>query len=495
MHSVVIETFSTINHLSEKTVLAVAAKKSGSTIELLNNQFDSLTDEELRLAELDFKAKFGEVKLLVWRNHLLALVGLGEKQLDAENYRQLGGCLSRAASSAEIIAVGFDLDDSENQLALIEGLAISAGEPFSMKSTQKPSPLAKILIPSSFGVTDLDIENLSVTVQAVNITRQLVAMPSNLLYPETFADKVNDLVDEKSVDVEIWDFRKLNRERSEGILAVGAGSFREPRLVKLAYNPTGAKAHLALVGKGITFDTGGLSLKSREGMAGMKYDMAGAATVFAALLAIAKMQLPVRVTAWMCIPENMPSGSAARPNDVITYRNGKTVEILNTDAEGRLVLADGLILASEEQPDLIVDVATLTGAATVALGKRFGAVMGNEAGTAQVMPAFAKSGESAWLMPMPEELRELLDSSIADIANAKLGNVSGGMILGAHFLSEFVGNDKQGNQIPWAHLDIAGPANNESAPHGYTPKGATGYGVRTLIALGQKLADRNENQE
>ncbi|MEN9752611.1 MAG: hypothetical protein RL670_302, partial [Actinomycetota bacterium] len=319
--------------------------------------------------------------------------------------------------------------------------------------------------------------------------RDLVNTPANLLYPEILATEVKALAKKANVNCDVWDLKKMATERCAGTLAVGVGSNREPRIIKLTYKPKGARKHLALVGKGITFDTGGLSLKPREGMAGMKYDMAGSVSVMAAILAIAQLKLEVAVTAWMCVAENMPSGSATRPNDVITYRNGKSVEVMNTDAEGRLVLADGLILASEQNPDLIIDVATLTGAATVALGKRYGAVMGNQAGINVAMAAFARSGELAWAMPMPEELRDLLDSPIADIANAKLGNATGGMMLGAHFLSEFVGNAANQEQLPWAHFDIAGPANNEGAPYGYTPKGASGYSVRTLIEVARILSE------
>jgi leucyl aminopeptidase len=495
MRSLAIESYSTVAALSEATVIAVAVKKVNSSFQLERSEFDSLDVNELKLAQLGFKGRFGEIKLTTWRNYLVAAVGVGDKPMTNEKYREIGGSLARAVGSNEALAIGFQVDEVDNQIALLEGCALANVGKYSLKSSPEEDTFSKLFLPSSFSVSELDIENLGLAVQAVSSARQLVNMPSNLLYPETFAEKIKDLVDSKEVDVEIWDFRKLNRERCEGILAVGAGSFREPRLVKITYRPEVQNKHLALVGKGITFDTGGISLKSREGMAGMKYDMAGAASIFAATLAIAKLHLPIRVTAWLCIAENMPSGSAAKPNDVITYRNGKTVEIMNTDAEGRLVLADGLILASEEKPDLVIDVATLTGAATVALGKRYGAVMGNEAGTKQIMAAFQNSGESAWLMPMPEELRELLDSPIADIANAKLGNAAGGMILGAHFLSEFVGLGDDGNQLPWAHLDIAGPANNDGSPHGYTPKGATGYSVRTLIGLGQALAETNEIQE
>ncbi len=238
-----------------------------------------------------------------------------------------------------------------------------------------------------------------------------------------------------------------------GILGVGQGSSRGPRLVIVRYAPAGATKHLALVGKGITFDSGGLSLKPAASMVGMKYDMTGAAVVLAATLAAARLGLPVAVTAWMCIAENLPSGTAIRPNDVLTIRGGATVEVLNTDAEGRLVLADGLVAASEEQPDAIVDVATLTGAARVAMGERTIPVMGDGELGALVVAAGEAAGESYWPMPLPAELRGLLDSDVADIANAKPGSTTGGMLLAGHFLRHFVGTRGEGAdavRIPWA---------------------------------------------
>ena len=215
----------------------------------------------------------------------------------------------------------------------------------------------------------------------------------------------------------------------------------------------------------------------------MKYDMTGAATVMQATLAIAALALPIKVTAFLCLAENLPSGTATRPNDIITARNGKSIEVLNTDAEGRLVLADGLSLASELKPDLIVDFATLTGAATIALGNRYAGVMGDQAAVSLVSESVADAGELAWPMPLPAELRPLLNSEIADIANVKIGNRAGGMLIGGLFLREFVPEG-----IDWAHLDIAGPADNGGSAYGYTPKGGTGAYVRTLVSLGQVLA-------
>ncbi len=220
----------------------------------------------------------------------------------------------------------------------------------------------------------------------------------------------------------------------------------------------------------------------------MKYDMTGAVSVLAVTVAAARLKLPVRITAWLCIAENMPSGSAMRPNDVLRMRGGTTVEVLNTDAEGRLVLADGIAAASEEGPDAIVDVATLTGAARVAMGERYVPVMGDDDLVAQVVAAGAAVGEVFWPMPMPPELRSSLDSDVADLANAKMGSTSGGMLIAAHFLKAFVGSTGEGDEqrgIPWAHLDIAGVANNPGSPHGGIGKGPTGTTVRTLLRLAE----------
>jgi leucyl aminopeptidase len=251
------------------------------------------------------------------------------------------------------------------------------------------------------------------------------------------------------------------------------------------YSPSKASRKVALVGKGITFDTGGISIKPAQGMGDMKSDMAGAAVVLNTALAIAELGLPLKVTAWLCIAENMPSGAAQRPADVLTVYGGKTVEVLNTDAEGRLVMADGLVAASLEHPDVIIDVATLTGAQLIALGNRTAGVMGTEHVTSAIKAAADRAGEQVWPMPLPEELRASLDSQIADIAN--IGERHGGMMTAAVFLREFVGKDGNGKQIPWAHIDIAGPSFNNGSPYGYTPKQGTGCTVRTLIAFAEDL--------
>jgi leucyl aminopeptidase len=226
-------------------------------------------------------------------------------------------------------------------------------------------------------------------------------------------------------------------------------------------------------------------------MVGMKYDMTGAATVLAVALAAARLSLPIRVTAWLCIAENLPSGSAIKPNDVLHMKGGKTVEVLNTDAEGRLVLADGIVAASEEHPDVIIDVATLTGAQVVALGNRYSAVMGDDNLVGRLVSVAKDVGETFWPMPLPADVRAILSSDIADIANSRPGNSAAGMLAGGVFLSEFVGTNGEGDDkrtIPWAHLDIAGPSENKGGGFGFVGKGPTGVTVRTLVALAEELS-------
>ncbi len=265
-------------------------------------------------------------------------------------------------------------------------------------------------------------------------------------------------------------------------MGVGKGSENPPRLVKVVYTHPDAEKHLAFVGKGITYDSGGISLKPAGHNETMKCDMSGAAAVFASVVAVARLGLAVNVTGWLALAENMPSGSATRPGDVLRMYSGKTVEVLNTDAEGRLVLGDALTKASEENPDAIVDVATLTGAMVLALGHRtFGIMANDDAFRTSIHEIAEEVGESSWPMPLPADLRKGMDSPTADIAN--MGERMGGGLVAGLFLQEFVGEG-----ITWAHLDIAGPAFHEGAPYGYTPKGGTGSAVRTLVRLAERTA-------
>jgi leucyl aminopeptidase len=323
------------------------------------------------------------------------------------------------------------------------------------------------------------LEEATTVADAVNFARDLINQPPNDLYPESFATELTSRAKRSKVKVAVTDEKALEAGGYGGILGVGKGSARPPRLVTLAYKPSRPVAHIALVGKGITFDSGGLSIKPSNAMVTMKCDMSGAAAVAAATFAIAELGLPVRVTGYACLAENMPSGGASRPGDVLTMYGGQTVEVMNTDAEGRLVLADGISSANQDKPDLIIDVATLTGACVVALGRNTSGVFSNDDDLQRELPAVAeRAGEHMWAMPIADEMREKVHTTkIADLSQHN-PEPWGGAMFAAAFLREFVADG-----IPWAHLDIAGPAFNEDPPSGYTPKGGTGTAVRTLVQL------------
>ena len=420
-----------------------------------------------------------------------ALIGVGTKPLSKNDLRNLGAVIARKLASFKDIVVGLPTTDSNDTATLFEGAALGTYVHTKYKGLTKGAEikLQTFNVISSHKPSASALNQIAVLTESVNLTRDLVNMPGRDLYPDSLAKAVQAAAKGAGVTTQIWAEDRLAKEGLGGILGVGQGSSRGPRLVKLEYKPKVGKKHLALVGKGITFDTGGLSLKPSISMLGMNFDMTGAASVAAATIAIAKLQLPIRVTAWLCIAENMPSGTAQRPNDVITARNGMTIEVLNTDAEGRLVLADGLSLASEAKPDYIVDVATLTGAVQIALGTRHAGLMGDQEAVDAVREAAEEVGELVWQLPLATELRALIDSEIADIANVKMGNTSGGTIIGGLFLQEFIGNRAKGetDNIKWAHLDIAATAHNEGAAYGVVPKGATGSYVRTLVALAKRI--------
>jgi leucyl aminopeptidase len=326
------------------------------------------------------------------------------------------------------------------------------------------------------------VDRAAVIAESVQLCRDLVNTPPGDLRPADFAQAAVDACKPLGLDVEVLDDKALKKGGYGGILGVGQGSSHPPRLVRIGYSAGRGARSVHLVGKGITFDSGGLSLKPAAGMEWMKSDMGGAASVIASMCAVARLKPDINVVGWVPTAENMPSGQAIRPSDVLTMRGGKTVEVLNTDAEGRLILADAMVRASEENPDYIIDVATLTGAQLVALGAHVYAVMGNDDELrSQIVDAATTAGEQAWPMPLPKELRKSLDSEVADIAN--IGDRNGGMLTAGLFLQDFVPEG-----VKWAHLDIAGPSFNQGEPHGYTPKGGTGVPVRTLVQLLEELA-------
>ncbi|MFJ5957937.1 leucyl aminopeptidase [Paenarthrobacter sp. NPDC092416] len=424
---------------------------------------------------------------------LLVLAGVGKLSdggnLTEEALRRAAGSAVRQLAGLSSVTLALPATTVADVAAIAEGAAFGSYSYTEHRSSKDglKTPVAKATIFTSVDAKEAQpaLDRAALLGRAVNATRTLVNQPPSHLYPESFAEAAKELSKGLPVKVTVWDEKRLEKEGFGGILGVGKGSTRQPRLVKVEYAPAKATRKIALVGKGITFDTGGISIKPALGMGDMKSDMAGAAVVLNTVLAIAALGLPIKVTAWLCIAENMPSGAAQRPADVLTIYGGKTVEVLNTDAEGRLVMADGLVAASLEKPDAIIDVATLTGAQLIALGLRTAGVMGSDSVTSALKSAADRAGELVWPMPLPEELRTSLDSQVADIAN--IGERNGGMMTAAVFLREFVGKDGDGQQIPWAHVDIAGPSFNNGSPYGYTPKQGTGCTVRTLVAYAEDL--------
>ena len=412
---------------------------------------------------------------------IIVLTGLGSMTaLNPEALRRAAGAATRTLGGVRSAVIALPTAEEHDVAAVAEG-ALLGSYAFRTYRTGDAAtantPLESITIATPLAdqprITAAG-DRAQVVAAAVHATRDLVNTAPNDLFPAAFAEIAKTAAKGTSVKVTVLDEKALTAGGYGGLLGVGLGSTRGPRLVKLSYTPAKAASKVALVGKGITFDSGGISIKPAKGMEAMKSDMAGAAAVLHTVLAAAQLGLPVAVTGWLCLAENMPSGTAQRPSDVITVRGGTTVEVLNTDAEGRLVLADGLVAAGEENPDVILDIATLTGAQMVALGTRVSAVMGSDDVRGAVVEAADASGEQFWPMPLPTELRSSMDSSVADIAN--IGDRFGGMLVAGLFLKEFTGD------TPWAHLDIAGPSFNEGSAHGYTPVGGTGVGVRTMLS-------------
>ncbi|BDZ53180.1 leucyl aminopeptidase [Agromyces marinus] len=423
------------------------------------------------------------------RGRLVIAAGVGETA-DAATLRLAAGAAVRALATADSVAVAAGTLDPASAEALLEGAGLGAYT--FTEYREGPTGPDRVVLHTAHTEADVRLPRVRSVVAAVARTKDLVNTAPNELPPAALAELAREAAEQVGVHATVYDEAALEEGGFNGILAVGGGSSRPPRLVRLDYAPEAASAHLALVGKGITFDSGGLSLKPGTSMVGMKSDMAGAAAVLSAIVALAELAIPVRVTGWLCLAENMPSGTAARPNDVIRMKGGTSVEILNTDAEGRLVMADALAAASEEQPDAIVDVATLTGAQLVALGHRITGLMGEDALVERVAQAADAAGEPTWPMPLSDDLLALLKSDVADLANTKLGTVTPGMLLAGVFLQQFVGRrEGEGDaRIPWAHLDIAGPSYNTAAPWGFTGAGGTGAAVRTLIALGERTVAR-----
>ena len=416
---------------------------------------------------------------------VVVAVGLGvEREATVATYRRAAAALARAAQRLEHVATDLldgvpeRLDRSEVAQALAEGVVLGAYRYTELKSDPEPNRIASLLVVGKGGKRiGAALERGRAIAEAVCVARDLVNEPGGTLTPTAFATRAEELAASRGFSVEVLDRAAIEDHKLGGLLGVNRGSDEEPRFVKLAWEPERPRATVALVGKGITFDSGGLSLKPTESMVGMKGDMAGAAAVLATFSALDIARPPVRVLGFLPLTDNMPGGDATRVGDVLRIRNGTTVEVLNTDAEGRLVLADALSLAGEAEPDAIVDLATLTGACMVALGTGIAGIMGNDDGfVEQVRTAADAAGEPVWPLPLPDDLRRQLDSEVADMKNVGAGRWGGALIAGL-FLQRFVPDG-----TPWVHLDIAGPA-DATEDSSESRKGGTGFGVRTLLRL------------
>lgn len=413
----------------------------------------------------------------------VAVAGVGTApQLGA--FRDAAGSGIRSLGAVGSVAVSAPGAPRGAWRAIAEGAGLGGYTFASYKKGGGKRRASRIVVVSAEDVSDADVRAAQVVVDSVALVKDLVSIPADRLGPADLAARAVSEVAHLPIDVTVLDEAELEAEGFGAILGVGLGSDRPPRFVRMDYAPSRAARHVAVVGKGITFDTGGLSLKPAGSMVGMKYDMCGAAVALSVVRAAAELALPVRVTSYLCIADNMPSGHATRPGDVLTALDGTTIEVLNTDAEGRLVLADGLVAASRENPDVIVDVATLTGAISVALGTRYAGVMGDDEAVAEYLSAAERAGELAWRLPLPAYMRDELDSPIADLVNAKVGDPAGGSLFAGLFLQHFVGRvseDEGAPRIPWVHLDIAGVGMNKGGAYGATDKGPTGASVRSLI--------------
>ncbi len=452
---------------------------------------DAAIDGELAafMAEADFDGKPGQTLAVPTRGRLRAaaamLVGVGAfDEVTTDGVRRAAAAVARKATKATSVATTLvDLADAAGieraaaAQALAEGFVLGSYQFLKYKGNGDATRLAKVVVVGRANArVEAALERGATVSAAVTWARDMVNEPSGAKSPAAFADAAKKLLRGKGVTVKVMTEAELKAEGLGGVVGVGQGSGNPPRLVKATYSPPGKKGSVAFVGKGVVFDSGGLSLKTSSGMETMKIDMSGAAAVLAAMSVLKDLDVKAKVTAYVPMVENMPSGTAIRPGDVLKIRNGKTVEVLNTDAEGRLILADALALAAEDKPDAVVDVATLTGAAMVALGDKIAGLMGNDdAWNEQVQAAADAVGEPVWPLPLPTEYRKLLDSEVADLRNISTGSY-GGALTAALFLEEFV------DGVPWVHLDIAGPA-RAGGDDGYLVKGGTGFAVRTLVEV------------
>jgi len=419
----------------------------------------------------------------------LLLVSIGVDAPTAESYRFVGAAGTRRAHGgtlAFVLPTSASFDNGALAAGLVEGALLSS---YDYKDPEVKGACLIVAVGEPLpSVADHDavvagVARAVTVANATNWSKRLVDTPANTMTPKELARQITQRVESRDhVSVEVWTESKIRDERLGAVLAVSAGSAEPARVVIASYAPENAVAHVALVGKGVTFDTGGLAIKPLNSMIGMKVDMSGAAVVAGTLDAVAALGLPVRITMITPLVENMSGDRAIKPTDVVTSRSGRTIEIENPDAEGRLILADAMTLAVEAAPDAIIDVATLTGAMLVALGDECaGLFASDDVLSARLLAAAAAAGEPLWPMPLLHRYEKDIESSVADLKNRGKTNGHGGSIAAALFLEHFA------EGLPWAHLDIAGPATNELSSD-YQSKGATAYGVRTLVTMLATLA-------
>jgi leucyl aminopeptidase len=464
--------------------LAQGAQKN-ATVQALDTALQGTLKDYI--AQSGFTGKHGETLVFPTQKRLpsrtLFLLGMGNENLEADTWRRSAAKAQKEAKNhkAKHLAWFFAEEPSHEGLAaVVEGTLLS-GYAFNKYKSDTNGKLDTVETLTLDGATlrktnalNGVLEAAQKTAPGVCLARDLVNEPASVSTPSYLADHATKIARASGIKAEILGLSKIKTAKMAGLLAVAKGSTEEPRFIKLTYTPKGKpKKNIALVGKAVTFDSGGLSLKPPKSMETMKLDMSGGATVLGVMQVISQLKPQVQVTGYIPSTENMPSGTAQKPGDIIRYRNGKTVEVLNTDAEGRLILADALISAVEDKPDVIIDLATLTGACMAALGTQIAGMFCNNQELADALQACGKaSGEALWPLPLVKEYKDEIKSSVADIKN--IGGGYGGAITAALFLEEFVG------EMPWAHLDIAGPAFAERDMP-YTSKGGTGFGVRTLV--------------
>jgi leucyl aminopeptidase len=485
------------NGIVKDDVLVVGLSTKSAKGALQIESGDLALDTKALLQQLNDLGATGKadevIKIPGTTTRLMVFTGLGKSvsTFNNEVLRRAAGAAIRNLAGNSSATISLPAKSVASLQAISEGAALGnySFTTFrgSTKSAQK-APLKSITIHSELSAAPdakEAVKRAEILATYTNLVRDLINTPPSHLTPDSFCKAISDAVKSAGgssigLKVSVMSESQLKSKGYGGITAVGQGSVNPPRLLNISYTPKGGvpKKKYAFVGKGITFDTGGLALKPALGMEAMKSDMSGAAAVCAATIAIALLKLPVAIETWAPLAENMVSDTATRPSDVITMYGGKTIEVLNPDAEGRLVLGDALVRAQESKDlDGIIDVATLTGAQVVALGTRTSAVMtNNEEFSSHFVKLTQSTGESFWPMPLPVELRASLDSPIADMAN--IGERMGGMLVAGLFLKEFIEND-----LPWLHLDIAGPSFNEGVAHGYTPVGGTGIAMRSLVEL------------